>query len=537
MKQLTKTSRLAALFVGIFIAANCHAQSFLTNGLVAYYPFNGNANDESGNGNNGEVHDATLASDRFGKPNSCYAFNGVNSYISFGSVPLNQIDNWTITAWIKPASLNQNSSAVTASAVTVGYDAGDSPTANGFAFDIAGSELTGIFGGLDIIDSGYSFASSSQWYQVVMLRNSGVTEFFVNGLQTTHTETRVAPRTPTSFTIGSANSTRFYSGSISDVHIYNRPLSPTEVAQLYNVELNSNNPTPLAKNPDTLQLPAIAEIAIPPTILSAASELSPATNEVIQLSSAAGELRTIDAKSLLIETTNIDLITIPLANLQDSDLIALLDNKLAYSTLTSLDYSSKTADETQWLDHSQNIAAQKESFEVQMRQIWLRGKSLQDKIETRLIILAAMRGYNKSITIYFATYSRSAKSVAVEDPDIETKIENKRAELAEVTAEADEETQASVNNRPSSRTYIHELNAEKELKVLQSQDDSYTESMVASANVVKAQCANAGLYSAFLAKYGIIVPSSPQPTGFYPIPTLSMRLEVDAERAAILMNQ
>jgi hypothetical protein len=61
--------------------------------------------------------------------------------------------------------------------------------------------------------------------------------------------------------------------------------------------------------------------------------------------------------------------------------------------------------------------------------------------------------------------------------------------------------------------------------------------MVASANVIEAQCANAKLYSAFLAKYGITVPSSPQPTGFYPIPTLSMRLEVDAERAANLLNQ
>jgi hypothetical protein len=33
-------------------------------GLVAWYPFNGNANDESGNGNNGTVNGATLSSDR-----------------------------------------------------------------------------------------------------------------------------------------------------------------------------------------------------------------------------------------------------------------------------------------------------------------------------------------------------------------------------------------------------------------------------------------------------------------------------------------
>jgi hypothetical protein len=55
MKTFMKTTK--ALF-GIFtitaaLAMQVHAQTFLTNGLVAYYPFNGNANDMSGNGNNG----------------------------------------------------------------------------------------------------------------------------------------------------------------------------------------------------------------------------------------------------------------------------------------------------------------------------------------------------------------------------------------------------------------------------------------------------------------------------------------------------
>ena len=48
----------------------------LKDGLVAYYPFNGNANDESGNGNNGTVNGATLTTDRFGNTNKAYSFNG-----------------------------------------------------------------------------------------------------------------------------------------------------------------------------------------------------------------------------------------------------------------------------------------------------------------------------------------------------------------------------------------------------------------------------------------------------------------------------
>ena len=49
------------------------------NGLVGWWPFNGNANDESGNGNNATEIQATPAADRFGNPGKAYDFNGVNS--------------------------------------------------------------------------------------------------------------------------------------------------------------------------------------------------------------------------------------------------------------------------------------------------------------------------------------------------------------------------------------------------------------------------------------------------------------------------
>ena len=48
-----------------------------TNGLIAYYPFNGNANDVSGNGNNGTINGANLTNDRINSANS--AINCTNS--------------------------------------------------------------------------------------------------------------------------------------------------------------------------------------------------------------------------------------------------------------------------------------------------------------------------------------------------------------------------------------------------------------------------------------------------------------------------
>lgn len=58
------------------------AQIDYSKGLVAYYPFNGNANDESGFGNNGYAYGgATLTTDQWGRANSAYHFNGKSSYI------------------------------------------------------------------------------------------------------------------------------------------------------------------------------------------------------------------------------------------------------------------------------------------------------------------------------------------------------------------------------------------------------------------------------------------------------------------------
>lgn len=59
----------------------CPLFGALADGLVAHYKFDGNANDSSGNGNNGVVHGATLTTDRFGNANSAYKFDGEDDWI------------------------------------------------------------------------------------------------------------------------------------------------------------------------------------------------------------------------------------------------------------------------------------------------------------------------------------------------------------------------------------------------------------------------------------------------------------------------
>ncbi len=75
-----------------------------TGQLIAYYPFSGNANDSSGNNNNGFAFNATQVPDRFGNPNRAYSFNGANSYVQ---VTNNQMLNFqnaiTLNFWMIPA--------------------------------------------------------------------------------------------------------------------------------------------------------------------------------------------------------------------------------------------------------------------------------------------------------------------------------------------------------------------------------------------------------------------------------------------------
>jgi hypothetical protein len=83
-----------------FICSTITAQlpSYLpADGLVGWWPFNGNANDESGNGNDGVVNGATLIEDRNGAVNAAYSFNGTSNYIS---VPHSDNFNMLQATWL-----------------------------------------------------------------------------------------------------------------------------------------------------------------------------------------------------------------------------------------------------------------------------------------------------------------------------------------------------------------------------------------------------------------------------------------------------
>ena len=95
MKKLKLT--LVLLFCSFHMA---FAQN-LQNGLVAYYPFNRNANDESTNGHNGTVLGATLTEDRFNCLSSAYLFDGIDDFIQIPTSASLRSAHYSLSLWLK----------------------------------------------------------------------------------------------------------------------------------------------------------------------------------------------------------------------------------------------------------------------------------------------------------------------------------------------------------------------------------------------------------------------------------------------------
>lgn len=108
--------KIKSLIVSILLGGSALAQTptyVPSNGLVGYWGFNGNANDQSGNSNNGIVNGATLTTGHDGTSNSAYKFNGVNQWIDvLNNSNLNPSTQFTISLWVESTSNHINSGIV-----------------------------------------------------------------------------------------------------------------------------------------------------------------------------------------------------------------------------------------------------------------------------------------------------------------------------------------------------------------------------------------------------------------------------------------
>ncbi len=213
-----------------------------TQGLIGYWPIIGDANDESGYGNDGLVLGAGLTEDRNGKTNSAYLFDGINDYVDIGNnATLKPPLPISISMWIEYRN-----------------PVNGSP----FTSNIHETNYYGIHVGFILLDNriniqygdGGAFGSSSRrtksvtrpipdtWFHYVgIIRSSTDMDIYVNGVNVGGTYTGSGG--PLAYDNGNINigrldtdqtgPPRYFNGKLDEIIMFNWALSEQEVQKLY----------------------------------------------------------------------------------------------------------------------------------------------------------------------------------------------------------------------------------------------------------------------------------------------------------------
>jgi len=225
-----KIKLLLLLFIiGFSSIAQTLPSNVPANGLLFYYPFNGNANDISGNNINGNPSNLTLVSDRFGNSNSAYSFNGINSSMQPYLANRPQINNTrTITGWFKagkPVSQSMDFAII---------NYGNNPD-NAFKISFYSK------GYLDVTFEKQVFSSQKNYFDnewtffaLTFNDDTNVFSLYINNvLELSGTADLFANGFGDSIRIGKNNQKDFFEGALDDIAIWNRVLTPGELSALY----------------------------------------------------------------------------------------------------------------------------------------------------------------------------------------------------------------------------------------------------------------------------------------------------------------
>ncbi len=224
------------------------AKDPLKDGLIAYYPFNGNANDETGSGNNGEVKGATLGTDRHGHKEKAYSFDGKDDYLQMKS-PIFSTDpgSHSISLWFKPNQrdgdiLSDRHGASCNYKYRIYFTAvGPKELGNSVAWTIFEERVNQK-------DLYIQPIALDKWMMVSCTYNlkAGVMTVFMNGKKVSerkHFNAWSSLPNPTTIgalfgcaKYGSRQPEGFYKGSVDDLRFYNRALSAEEVKALHELE-------------------------------------------------------------------------------------------------------------------------------------------------------------------------------------------------------------------------------------------------------------------------------------------------------------
>jgi chitodextrinase len=211
--------------------------------LVADYQSNGNASDATGYSNHASVQGAQLTTDRFGKSNKAYSFNGVNQSLVAANSPQLNSANTTISFWVKPAAFPASGEVFILS--NGGWQERWKISMPGHGKPVFTTHAGGNC--CSDLDSGTPLTLGT-WTHVVMTHDGTKDIIYFDGVQVNE-KTALGALDVTTKPLGIGfdpiDNNYFFNGSLDEVQVYNVALNAAEVAALYATQ--NQAPT----NPDT----------------------------------------------------------------------------------------------------------------------------------------------------------------------------------------------------------------------------------------------------------------------------------------------
>jgi hypothetical protein len=249
-----------------------------SNGLVGWWPFSGNANDLSGNGNNGIVNGATLIADRNGILNSAFYFDGIDDHIDLTSdfdFPV-----LSINIWFNAQIINNIIGHV--------YDADHGMLNNGHIKffvreNLGDDEIVFAAGGTNLSQS----AVEGTWYMGTIVRSPSETKYYFNGVLKSIEETNLLNSNSgyDKALLGCSRLfDRYFNGKIDDIGIWNRSLASCEILDLYNSQLGSFLNSTVSINPVSSAIGSNATLTVSTPIQSLQWQSNPSNIGWVNLS-------------------------------------------------------------------------------------------------------------------------------------------------------------------------------------------------------------------------------------------------------------
>jgi hypothetical protein len=240
-----KTKFLISCLAIVFTFSSCSIEEDepifdLNEGLVAYYPLNGNTKDMSTYRVDASVRGVTPTSDRFGRMNHAYSFDGIDDYIRIpASEHVNFTDEFTINVWLKTdaahlqqvlyKNVSDRKKQQAAYGISIGYAPfeDEEVVTNDIIFSIA---PYGIMHELRKFDY-----TMNAWYMITCILKGDTMYLYINGKPALmkYIKGEISTSTLPLLLGNNASGENPFSGSIDELRIYSDAKSTEFVSYLY----------------------------------------------------------------------------------------------------------------------------------------------------------------------------------------------------------------------------------------------------------------------------------------------------------------